>query len=139
MKEEILNLFFNDGFSQKQIANKLDISKGYISQIVTKDKRYPQFKKEKLITSKKKHNKQIQSITKEKRKQIQFNYLVDDLVLRTMHNQASAELSKGKHLTNESYRRWNYSAYKYNPSKKRYEFNEELGRSYDIPKYIKER
>ena len=139
MKEKILNLFFNDGFSQKQIANELKVSKGYISQIVTKDERYPQFKKQKLIISKKKHNKQIQSITKEKRKQIQFNYLVDDLVLRTMHNQASAELSKGKHLTNESYRRWNHSAYKYNPSKKRYEFNENLGRSYDIPKYIKER
>ena len=139
MKNEILNLFFNDGLSQKQIANKLNVSKGYISQIVTKDERYPQFKKEKLITSKKKHNKQIQNITKEKRKQIQFNYLVDDLILRNMHNQASSELSKRNHLTNESYRKWNYSAYKYNPSKKRYEFSEELGRSYDVPKYIKER
>lgn len=139
MKKEILNLFFNESLSQKEIANKLNVSKGYISQIVTKDQRYPQFKKEKLITSKKKHNKQIQNITKEKRKQIQFNYSVDDLILKNMHNQASAELSKGNHLTNESYRKWNYSAYKYNPSKKRYEFNEELGRSYDIPKYIKER
>lgn len=139
MKKEILNLFFNDGLSQKQIANKLNVSKGYISQIVTKDERYPQFKKEKLITSKKKHNKQIQNITKEKRKQIQFNYSVDDLILKNIHNQASVELSKGNHLTNENYRKWNYSAYKYNPSKKRYEFNEELGRSYDVPKYIKER
>lgn len=139
MKEEILNLFFNDGLSQKQIANKLNLSKGYISQIVTKDERYSQFKKEKLINSKKRHNKQIQAITKEKRKQIQFSYAVDDLVLRTRHNQASIELSKRKYLTNESYRRWNYSAYKYNPSKKRYEFDKELGRSYDVPKYIKER
>lgn len=139
MKEEILNLFFNYGLSQKEISEKLNVTKGYISQIVTKDKRYPQFKKEKLIKAHKKHNKQIQNITKEKRKQIQFNSSVDDLILKTMHNQASAELSKGKHLTNENYRKWNYSAYKYNPSKKRYEFDEQLGRSYDVPKYIKER
>lgn len=139
MKEEILNLFFNYGLSQKEISEKLNVTKGYISQIVTKDKRYPQFKKEKLIKAHKKHNKQIQNITKEKRKQIQFNSSVNDLILKTMHNQASAELSKGKHLTNENYRKWNYSAYKYNPSKKRYEFDEQLGRSYDVPKYIKER
>ena len=49
------------------------------------------------------------------------------------------ELSKSNHLSNESYRKWNYSAYKYNSSKRRYEFDEKLGRSYDIPKYIKER
>ena len=66
MKEEILNLFFNYGLSQKEISEKLNVTKGYISQIVTKDKRYPQFKKEKLIKAHKKHNKQIQNITKKK-------------------------------------------------------------------------
>lgn len=53
--------------------------------------------------------------------------------------QATRELSKSKHLSNENYRKWNYSAYKYNPSRKRYEFDEKLGRSIDVPKYIKER
>ena len=55
------------------------------------------------------------------------------------HRQASLELSKSKYLSNESYRKWNASAYKYNPSKHRYEFDEKLGRSADVPKYIKER
>ena len=55
------------------------------------------------------------------------------------HRQATLELSKSKHLSNESYRKWNISAYKYNPSKHRYEFDEKLGRSADVPKYIKER
>ena len=54
-----------------------------------------------------------------------------------MHNQASQELSKGKRLSNLAYRNWNKSAYLYNKAKKRYEFKKELGRSYDVPKYIK--
>lgn len=139
MKNDILHLFFCDNLSQKEISEKLNITKGYVSQIVTKDNRYPQFKKEKLIKSHKKHNKQIQNITKEKRKKIQFSNSVDDLSLKVKHNQASMELSKRSHLSNESYREWNYSAYKYNPSKRRYEFDSTLGRSYDVPKYIKER
>ena len=59
--------------------------------------------------------------------------------MQSQHEQATRELSKSKHLSNESYRKWNYSAYKYTPSKKRYEFDEKLGRSIDVPKYIKER
>lgn len=59
--------------------------------------------------------------------------------MQTQHIQASMELSKSKKLTDENYRKWNKSAYKYNPSKHRYEFDESLGRSYDVPKYIKER
>ena len=139
MKDKILDLFFFDNLSQKEIAEKLKITKGYVSQIVTKDKRYPQFKKEKLIKAHKKHNKQIQNITKEKRKKLQFSNSVDDLFLKAKHNEASAELSKRSHLSNENYRKWNYSAYTYNPSKRRYEFDSILGRSYDVPKYIKER
>ena len=54
-----------------------------------------------------------------------------------MHNQASSELSERKYLTNENYKKWNKSAYNYNPSKKRYEFDSSLGRSADVPKYIK--
>ena len=54
-----------------------------------------------------------------------------------MHRQASLELSKVKQLNNIQYRNWNRSAYKYNKDKKRYEFRDELGRSYDVPKYVK--
>ena len=59
--------------------------------------------------------------------------------MEEQHRQASYELSKSKHLSNENYRKWNSSAYKYNPSKHRYEFDKKLGRSNDVPKYIKER
>ena len=126
MKDKILDLFFTKGLSQKEIAQKLNVTKGYISQIVTKDTRYKAYKKQKLKISKEKHNRQIQQITKEKRKKEQFDNSVNDLILKKMHEQASSELSQAKHLSNESFRKWNYSAYTYNPSKHRYEFDEKL-------------
>ena len=54
-----------------------------------------------------------------------------------MHNQASNELSAPRKLNNMAYRNWNKSAFDYNEKRKRYEFKKELGRSYDVPKYIK--
>lgn len=139
MKEKILKLFFENGYTQKRISEELNISKGYVSQVVTKNIRYGIYKEQKLINSRQKHNKQIQKKVEENRKKVQFKNAVDDLVLKKMHNQATLELSKKGYLTNESYRKWNSSAYRYNPSKKRYEFDDNLGRSYDVPKYIKER
>lgn len=137
MKKKILQLFYDNGLSQKEISKRLDVSKGYVSRIVTNDSRYTNIKKKKLEMSKQKHNKQIQRAVEDKRKALQFKYAVDDLVLKKLHEQATLELSARKHLTNEGYRKWNISAYKYNSNKKRYEFDETLGRSYDVPKFIK--
>lgn len=67
----------------------------------------------------------------------QFKNNADDLILRNMHNQASAELSQPKKMTNMAFRNWNKSAYSYNEKKRRFEFREELGRAADVPKYIK--
>lgn len=72
---------------------------------------------------------------KRETKKIEDNYSS----VQAQHIQVTRELSKSRHLSNESYRKWNYSAYSYNPSKKRYEFDAKLGRSADVPKYIKER
>lgn len=74
-------------------------------------------------------------LRKREQKRIEDNYSA----IQAQHIQASRELSKGKHLTNENYRKWNSSAYKYNPSKRRYEFDKTLGRASDVPKYINDR
>ena len=73
--------------------------------------------------------------TKQKIKQLKDNS--DNLILKVEHNQASNELSQHKMMTNIAYWNWNRSAYTYNKEKKRFEFKEELGRSADVPKYIK--
>ena len=66
---------------------------------------------------------------------------IDDqyLIVKAQHNQDVMELSKRGHMNNQTFRKWNSSVYDYNPSKHRYEFNEQFGRAADVPKYVKER
>lgn len=137
MEQEILNLYFEDKLKQKEIAEKLNISKYKVSRTVGKDTRYILEKERRKNLSRIRHSEKTKEIMKTKRKKQQFNNNVDDLILKNAHNQASKELSKGKRLYNMAYRNWNKTAYKYNGQKKRFEFREELGRSYDVPKYIK--
>lgn len=137
-KEVILNMYFIEKLRPVDIAKKLDISKSAVTQVLRKDKRYVQIKQERKLKNQKKHIEATKEHIKTKRKIAQFKNNADDLILRNMHNQASVELSKGKRLSNMAYRNWNKSAYSYNEKKRRFEFKEdELGRSYDVSKYIK--
>lgn len=137
MKDEILDLFFNKRMKQKDIAELLNIAKSTVSKVVSKDSRFITEKSLRKANNKVKRNKDIQRRVEQNRKKVQFKNNSDDLILKQMHSQASMELSKRSHLSNENYRKWNKTAYNYNPSKKRFEFDENLGRSYDVPKYIK--
>ena len=136
MKDEILDLFFDKKMKQKDIAELLNIAKSTVSKVVSKDSRFIAEKSLRKANNKVKRNKDIQRRVEQNRKKEQFKNNSDDLILKQMHSQASMELSKRSHLSNENYRKWNKTAYNYNPSKKRFEFDENLGRSYDVPKYI---
>ena len=123
-KDEITKLYFVDRENPATIAKKLNISKSAVTQVLQKDDRYKKEKEVRKKQNKIRHNEK-------------FKNRSEDLILKRMHNQASQELSKGKRLSNLAYRNWNTSAYSYNEAKRRYEFKEELGRSNDVPKYIK--
>ena len=137
LTDDITTLFYMEHLKVKEIAEKVDTSSAYITKVVKQDSRYLQEKEYRKAISKDKRKVAQNKFIKNKRenKRIEDNYSF----VQSQHEQATRELSKSKHLSNESYRKWNYSAYKYNPSKKRYEFDEKLGRSIDVPKYIKER
>ena len=136
-KKMAIDMFYNSHLKVKEIAKKLKITSACVSQFIKQDTRYIQEKEYRKSISKTKykvaHNKLVK--TQRDNKKIEDNYSIVQL----QHKQAVNELSKASHLTNENYRKWNYSAYKYNPVKRRYEFDESLGRSHDVPKYIKER
>lgn len=136
-KETILKMYFFDKLRPKDIAEELNISKSAVSQVLKKDERYQEEKLKRKQQNKLKHIEDTKRIIKTKRKINQFKNNVDDLILKNMHNQASAELSKGKRLNNMAYRNWNKSAYTYNKKRKGFEFRKELGRSIDVPKFIK--
>lgn len=136
-KEAIIQMYFIDKLRQKDIAEKLNISKSAVSQVLKKDKRYAKEKENRISNNKERHKEKTKSYIKSDRKVKQFQRNVDDLILKSMHNQASTELSKGKRLNNMAYRNWNKSAYTYNEKRKGYEFRKELGRSIDVPEFIK--
>ena len=136
-KDKIIELFFINHLSVKEIADSVGTSSAYITKIIKTDERYVMEKQYRKEKSKEKRKKDKNNFMKNKREQkrIDDNYSF----VQAQHYQATKELSKSRHITNETYRKWNSSAYKYNPLKKRYEFDEKLGRASDIPKYIKER
>lgn len=133
----ILNMYFMDGEKPADIAKTLKVAKSTIIRVLQKDEKYYSTKRERTEIRKKNHIEKTKDYIKKTRQIKQHKNNVDDLILKNMHNQASAELSKRQRMTNMAYRNWNKSAYKYNEKKKRFEFDEKLGRSYDVPKYIK--
>lgn len=136
-KDKILNLFYIEHLKVKEIAEKTNVTSAYITKVIKTDSRYKEEKNFRKEKSNEKRKLAQNDFIKRKRenKRIEDNYAF----VQAQHLQASMELSKSKKLSDENYRKWNKSAYKYNPSKRRYEFDENLGRSYDVPKYIKER
>ena len=136
-KDKIIELFFINHLSVKKIADSVGTSSAYITKIVKTDERYIQEKQYRKEKSKEKRKQDKNNFMRNKREQkrIDDNYSF----VQAQHDKATRELSKSRYITNETYRKWNSSAYKYNPLKKRYEFDEKLGRASDIPKYIKER
>lgn len=137
LKENIIDLFYIEHLKVKEISEIVNVSSAYITKVIKQDARYLQEKEERKSASKEKRKIAQNTYVKNKREKqrIEDNYLA----VQAQHEQATRELSKSKHLSNENFRKWNYSAYKYNPSKRRFEFDEKLGRAADVPKYINDR
>ena len=137
LKEKIINLFYFKHLKVKDIADTLHVSSAYITKIIKQDNRYIEEKETRKKESKKNRKLAQNKFVREKREQkrIEDNYAI----LQVQHVQAVKEMSKSNYLTNENYRKWNSGAYKYNPVKKQYEFDETLGRAYAVPKIVKER
>lgn len=137
IKENIISNYYIKHQKVKEISEELGVSTAYITKIIKQDTRYSNEKQYRKERSKSKRKIDQNKFIKHKREKqrIEDNYSA----LQAQHAQASRELSKSKHLSNKNYRKWNSSAYTYNPSKRRFEFDKNLGRSSDVPKYINDR
>ena len=136
-KQNIVDLFYLNHLKVKEIAEKLNVSSAYVTKVIKQEERYLDEKEFRKNNSKDKRKIAQNTFIKEKREKQrrEDNYAF----VQEQHRQASKELSKPRHLTNETYRKWNSSVYNYNPSKRRYEFDSNIVRPYAIPKYIKVR
>lgn len=133
-KDKILKFYYDKNLKMVEIADKIGVSKQYVSNIIKKDDRY-QYKKEKLkeeskIRKKQYINRKVKELREEKNR-------IEESI-KQQHLQATKELSSGYPIiSNRAFRKWNASAYKYNSSKGCFEFDRKLIRSYATPKYIK--
>ena len=133
----ILNLYYEEHLSIIEVANRLNISKQYVSRIVRKDLRHPEETKQRKEINRLKQIERNKQYIKNKRnrdKQLRINGIVE-----LLHNQAISELSGRKSINNRAYRDWNSSIYKYNYRTKEYRVKKEFKNhiSYAVPKKIK--
>lgn len=136
-KENIIVSFFEEKLSIIEIADKLNITKQYVSKIVRKDIRYIEERENRKLKNKEKQKKRVKNYIYNKRRNERQERL--NAMVEMQHIQASCELSGRNTINNRAYRNWNSSIYVYNNSKKEYQIKEELKNktSYAIPKKVR--
>ena len=132
-EEEIFFLYFEEKLKQKEIAEKLKISKYIVSRTLNKNEKYKKEKERRTFEQKKIHNEKTKKYICIKREK---QYAMDQKIKQD-HIQASIELSSAKTIHNRAFRKWNASIYKLNPKKKYYELDKSITVSYDVPKIVK--
>lgn len=135
-KETIESLYFEEKKNLTEISKILNVTVGYISKILKQNKDYmieKERRKQENFTKRRNIQKDM-IYSKRKQKGIDLGYIE----LQNAHEQAAKELSKSSRIGTEALRKWCSSAYKYNPLKKRYEFDAgSSAKSVDLPQYIK--
>ena len=109
-KEEISKLYYEDNLTQKEIAKRLGVTQGYVSQVIKEDGRYTIHKKEKHQKSLEKkaiYNKEYYK-TYERPKKDDDSYKQ----LQAQLDKDSAELSSaGRYISDIDFAKWNLNAY----------------------------
>lgn len=132
IKEEILDLYFNEKMKQKDIANILKISKYKVSRTASKHIDYQKEKEDRKRTNYNKHKKETKKLIYQKR----ANQQIENIIIRLQHVQASRELSSNMQISNRAFKKCNSSIYRYNPKTKTYKLKSGINVTYDVPKSI---
>lgn len=134
-KETILKLYFLEKLRVVDIAEKLNISKSAVSQVLKTDARYLQEKENRKLENINKNIEYTKQYMKTKRKKKGTDG--DYALLKEMHQQASRELSGGRRpIGNRAFRDWNSSVYKYNQKSGYYVLRKGIVTGADVPKRI---
>lgn len=133
-QERIKELYFNEGYRQKEIAIILGVSPNYVSKILLKDSRYQKEKEKRKKLAKQRHREATIDYMKNKRKVNNIDLEYEQLKQR--HLQDIQELSDKNYISNRVFRNWNSSIYKYNDNTKSYYLKKGIIVGDDVPKRI---
>lgn len=131
-KQQIIYLYYEKGLVQTKIAQKLNVSKAYITKIIKKDSRYKEEKENRKKKNKEKNKRETKKYISKKRQE-QKNL---DAYMKKQHIQASNELSSRRIMSNRNFRNWNNSIYEYNSKNKTYILKKDIIATGDVPKKI---
>lgn len=131
-KQQIICLYYEKGLIQTEIAQKLNVSKAYITKIIKTDSRYVSEKEKRKNSNKEKNKLETKLYIKRKKEAAR---LLDDCI-KKQHIQASNELSSRRIISNRSFRDWNKSIYEYNSKSKAYIVKKDIVVPKDVPKRI---
>lgn len=131
-KEKIIDLFYNEHLKLVDIALELNVSNAYVSKVIKKDFRYHEEKSQRKQQNELKHKERTIEYMKLKQKSNKDSYEA----LKAQLKQDAEELSYYFDISDRSFRKFNFSAYKYNAKKKRFEIDRKLTFSIDVPKVV---
>lgn len=136
-KERIIVFYYEEKLNTIEIANKLKVTKQYVSKVIKTDSRYINEKKTRKLETTIRHRNQKKEFARKKRQSSKNERL--DASMDILHRQASFELSKGRTINNRAFRNWNSSIYDYHDRAKEYRVKKDFGNkvSYAVPKKIK--
>lgn len=133
-KDKILELFYTYHLKEIQIAEHLAVSQQYVSKIIKANECYIEEMKTRKDANAEKRKLYLaeyhKNYTRSKNEDIIYEWL------KAQHDIDVKELSYGSSLYDETYKKYNSSAYKYNGKKHRFELDKKLTCSNDIPKYV---
>ena len=133
-KEEIVKLYYEGNLTQKEIAEKIGITQGYVSQVIKDDERYTMHKKEKhqkSLAKKANYNKEYYK-TYERPKKYDDSYKQ----LQAQLDKDTAELSSaGGYISDFDFAKWNPTAYEVDKNGN-LKLVKGLKTSIDIPKTV---
>lgn len=134
-KEEITKLYYEDNLTQKEIAEKLGITQGYVSQVIKEDARYISHKEEKHKKSLEKkviYNKEYYE-TYERPKKDNDSYKQ----LQAQLDKDALELSYNSwHISDLAFAKWNRQMFKYDKNSSDLVLKRNIVVSCDVPKRV---
>lgn len=132
--DKIKKYYFKNKMTINDIAQKMEVSKQYVSKIIRNDSRFVEEKNIRIKNQVIKRKKQKMDCKNKKRKEI-YDY---NAILNYQHTQAAVELSGRKTINNRAFRDWNSSIYEFHIKAKQYRVKKDLTDkiSYAVPKKI---
>ena len=134
-KLEIIKLYYEDHLTQKEIAEKLSITQGYVSQVIKEDERYISHKEEKhkkSLEKKANYDKEYYKTYKRPKKD-NDSYAQ----LQAQLDKDSLELSYNSwYISDLAFAKWNRQMFKYDKKSSDLVLKRNIVVSCDVPKRV---